>query len=117
MNAAINAVNSPFVPKNPFANPPPSTVSAARSKKPDMEANIVERKLILFVFSSFLLKESVKDFAVVPATKTPKIPIVYPYGFIIKASVDALHEKPKILGTYAINKRKYLKTEQQASLR
>ena len=46
MNAARNAVNSPFVPKNPFANPPPSTASAARSKKPDMEANIVERKLI-----------------------------------------------------------------------
>ena len=51
------------------------------------------------------VEESVKDFAVVPATKTPKIPIVYPYGFIIKASVDALHEKPKILGTYAINKK------------
>src|SRR5699024_713921 len=76
-NADKNPVNKPLVPRNSLANPPSFIESEAKNKKPQIDANIVDIKLICFVFSNLRLYESVKDLAVVPATNNATIPIVY----------------------------------------
>ena len=72
INADIKAVNNPLVPKNP----PSLAGSAAKNKKPQIDASIVEIKLIWLVLSSLRLYESVSDLAVVPATSNATSPIV-----------------------------------------
>ncbi|CRG02686.1 Uncharacterised protein [Streptococcus pneumoniae] len=76
INADIKAVNNPLVPKNAFKNPPSLAGSAAKNKKPQIDASIVEIKLIWLVLSSLRLYESVSDLAVVPATSNATSPIV-----------------------------------------
>ena len=75
MNAAIKAVNNPLVPMNAVKNPPSLAGSAAMSKKPTIEANIVEMKFIWLVAGRSRFIESVKALAVVPPTKKAKMPI------------------------------------------
>ena len=72
----MKAVNKPLVPIKALKKPPSLAGSAAMIKKPAIEANIVEMKLIWLVFSNWRFIESVSDLAVVPATRKPIIPIV-----------------------------------------
>ena len=70
----MKAVNRPFVPMKAVKNPP-SLAGSAASKKPTIEANIVEMKLIWLVAGRSRFIESVKALAVVPPTKKAKMPI------------------------------------------
>ena len=73
--AAIKAVISPLVPIKPLRNPPSAAGSDERIKNPIIAASMVDIKLICLVLSILLFTISVKDLAVVPATKKPRIPI------------------------------------------
>ena len=65
----MKAVNRPFVPMKAVKNPPSLAGSAAMSKKPTIEANIVEMKLIWLVAGRSRFIESVKALAVVPTNE------------------------------------------------
>ena len=55
--------------------PPSLAGSAAIRRKPTIDANMVDKKLIWFVAGKSRLTESVKALAVVPPTKKARIPI------------------------------------------
>ena len=70
----MKAVSNPLVPMNAVKNPPSLAGSAAMSKKPTIEANIVEMKLIWLVAGRSRFIESVKALAVVHQRRRPRCP-------------------------------------------